>query len=375
MLALLSAAAAATVAESETVVQVRHDFLGQRQLPASEYLRVRSEHHGVAVSGYAGLSWSGEIDPDLYLLNASSQATWGSWEVGRQLVRGPLRPMSLDGAQLSWTRGGLQFSGWGGLARHHDLDDLADGEAMARLEARVVKGPARLRLGGLAGVESSPHADGELWLGGDRAGVRALVVTGPEAPVQWARVALESSLTPGVRASIHAQHREALDPDSLFGEAITAAFAPEGVDQVGGSVRLRGARRSTLWTSYALTSHSEDEVRQWGHLVDVAWLPGRARLWTVAPAYAFRSGPGGVFHALSARATLSLSDARSLHATAAVVPYRKLHEPWDTVLTGGLEVHSELTERLRVQAGVEAASDATHRFDLRGNAGLVVSLP
>ena len=136
MLALLGAAAAATVAESETVVQVRHDFLGQRQLPASEYLRVHSEHHGVAVSGYAGLSWDGDVDPDPYLLNASSQARWGSWEVGRQLVRGPLRPMSLDGAQLSWTRGGLQLSGWGGLARHTHCGLRGNALAMRRPQLR-----------------------------------------------------------------------------------------------------------------------------------------------------------------------------------------------------------------------------------------------
>lgn len=383
-LLLLPAALAAPHLESETVVQVRHDLFGSQLVPAATYLRLHQEEGPLRIEGYAGLDWTGGLhqptDADIYLLQAGMEKGDARWTLGRQQVNAVVRPWSIDGARGAWQSGPWTLEGWAGIARHQDLDDLRDGTGVARVEGRRAKGPLRLRLGALTEAESGHdlnlHGDIEAWY--QPAGVsmrpaaRVLVMGGRDAPLEWGRVELGASPVPRLRATMHLQHREALDPSSMFGEAITNTFAPEGVDELGGTLRLSDASWAAWSASYALVATTEQDQRRWGHAADLAYSPGRSDSpWRVSPAWRYRSGPGGVFHALYATTTFSPSDSSQLALRTAVVPYHKLHQPWDTALSAGLQGQQSLGQ-VRLQLGLDVASDASYRLDVRASAALIV---
>ena len=90
------------------------------------------------------------------------------------------------------------------------------------------------------------------------------------------------------------------------------------------------------------------------------------------PSYRFLSGSGGVYHAVIGVLSRSLSDATQMHLNGAVVPYRKMHEPWDTAFSLGSDVSRSWGDRFALRAGIETARDADFALDVRGTIQLVV---
>ena len=117
-------------------------------------------------------------------------------------------------------------------------------------------------------------------------------------------------------------------------------------------------------------------MEQFGHGVDVVWLPPRTdRPARLLPAYRFRNGPGGVFHAFSSALEVDLGDTDDAVFRAAYVPHRKLAESWDEVVDGGAELRHWFGPQTGLSAGVDVASDALYALDVRGTAVLVVGVP
>ena len=356
-MSLLLALAMAGSVESETVVQVRQDLFGQPQVPVGQYLRVVEQVGPLAVQGYAGLEWMAGGQADLYTLSLSGSQGPASWSAGRLMAPAVLRPWLLDGARAELRFGAFRLGAWGGLARHLGTTGLPS----ARAEVGWSGGPVTLRTGGMVQA-GSLHGDAELWLVG--AGLRSpslrLLWVGGDEAVDWGRVELEVRPMGRLRTTVHAQHREAVDPQALFGEALTATLAPGGVDELGGSLKLSSSSWASWHGSYALLATGGllqplDEVG-WGHAVDLRYQPAPSTVW-VSPAYRFRSGPGGVFHALYAVSELG-NETRRLRLQAGVVPYHKLREPWDTALTASLQVEQTVrSSTLRVGADVAPSYD------------------
>lgn len=390
LLLLLAVPAHALELQSETVAQIRHDFFGQPIVPLYQYLRLSQDQGGVRIDGYGSLAWSSGLDnsadPDLYQLSATSSESWGTWQVGRQQAVSVIRPWTFDGAHVVLHPAeGLQVGAWGGWSRHQDLDDLADGAGIGRLEARWFKGPFATRLGvvGQAEPGSTPtmEEDIELWFTPRSAplspAARALVVAGqPGDPLQWARLELSASPISRLRTTVHAQTRTAIDPTALLGEAIIETFAPDGVDEFGGSLRVSDAHWAAFSSSYALVRYTQQDTTMWGHSVDISYQPGaRNATLRVVPGYSFRAGPGGMYHALRATGEVDLDDATAVSLQAAVVPYRKLHDPWATAVTTGLDLDRDLGRLVHVQGGVDVVADALYKIDLRGTLALTVVAP
>ena len=368
----LGSLALAGTAEAESVAQLRLDLFGQPQVPMGQYLRVHEQHRGMELQGYAGLEWVTGVggEADLYLLQLSDEGVRGAWSLGRLVASSPVRPQVVDGALVSTQRGSLSLSAWGGMARHQGYDDLRAGLPTARAELGWAGGPLRVRSGAM--VQGSLHADVEAWvLGpGQRAPSLRVLWMGGQEPVEWARLEVGARPWSRLRATAHMQHRQALDPTALFGESLTATLAPDGVDEVGGSLRWSSPTWASWSASYALLASGGLGQDSWGHAVDLGYEPGRGEL-PLAPAYRYRSGPGGVFHALYAVSDLDLGKRRDLRVQAGVVPYHKLHEPWDTALTASLQLHQRLGRATQREGG-DVASRQDRRVDPRLTLALVV---
>ena len=371
MIAWVGAALAGS-AESETLAQVRHDFFGERQVPVATTLRLVED--GAYADLQAALRLDHAADLDLHVVSASSRRHWGHWGLGRQLVHAPLRPQLIDGARLGWRQGGLSVEAWGGLARHLELDDLREGTPTGRVQAGWASGSVWTRAG--ATVDEELRGDLEVlartaWPG--RPSARALLISAPTQPTALLRAELGASPVPRLRVTAHAQHREPLDGPT--GEALLATFAPEGADEVGLGLRWSNASWSSLAGSYALGRHEEQGQPVLGHAVDLSWTPPRSdRVLRPSPAYRYRSGPGGQFHAVHAAASVSLGDRRELRLHGAVVPYQKLDEPWDTAWVAGLEGRQRW-RRVELRLGAEAAADATFALDVRASGALILRWP
>ena len=370
----IAQALAGPAVESETLAQVRHDLYGDRLYPAVTTLRFHEDN------AYADLQASLRIDHqaelDLFLLGASSSRSWGRWGLGRQLVSTPLRPQVLDGGSLSGSLGRLELGGWAGMLRRFELDDLSEGQPAARAWAGMAMGSTHFR-GGVQ-ADSSVRADVELNHRFELPGqptAHLLAMGSLQQPTTWLQADFGLRPVPKVQLGLHGLHREALDPQAPLGEALLATFAPEGMDELGASVRLVGARWSALWARGSVSTYEVEGQRQYGHGADLVWLPPRTdRALRLSPAWRYRGGPGGSFHALSGSASLQFGPRRALQARAAVVPYQKLDQPWDTALTAGLSAHQSWRWG-QVQLGLEAAHDASYTFDLRGSAGLLLRWP
>jgi hypothetical protein len=81
-----------------------------------------------------------------------------------------------------------------------------------------------------------------------------------------------------------------------------------------------------------------------------------------------------MFHAGYAQALLDVGDDTTLGATGALVPYRKLHDPWALAVAAGLRAGRSFGSHVTITAGADAASDAIYAFDLRANGTLLVTL-
>lgn len=386
MIVLLAPAAWATEAiESETVVQARHDFFGEPYTPLYQYVRVFEEASGVDIAAYAGAEWADGVDepgnPELYLLEASGRVGWARWTVGRQQAVEIFRPSTFDGARLQLSPSdAVSVDAWGGVARHHDLDDLADGAGVGRASVRFQSSTATLRCGlGIDPAGEHPvqeDLEGRIRLGhrGLMPEARALVVLGG-ADLRWSQLALSASVASGVRLTVEGEHRATWDPTDLLGESLVAAFAPTAVDSVGIGMRVSDRTWSAFSIEYAFDSYEQVDERVYGHAVDASYSSGRRRApLRVVPSYRFRAGPGGMFHAGYATALFDLGDDTTLGATGALVPYRKMHDPWATTVAGGLRATQAIGSHVTITAGVDAASDAVYAFDLRANGTLVVTL-
>jgi hypothetical protein len=369
--------------ESETVAQARHDLFGQPIFPAFQYFRSFQRAGPVDIAAYLGGEWAAGLDqpmdPEVYLLEASGSGAWGRWSLGRQQALTLVRPQTFDGARVEvLPNDSLQFEAWAGLARHHDLDDLRDGTAMARAGGRMRAGIARIA-GGVELDEDSDEASADV-----EAGVRAAGDMAPEArglvavagsDLRWARLALSGDLMSGARLTLDGQRRTLWDRSDLLGEALVAPFAESAVDSLGAEVRLSDRRWARWAFRYSFDTYEQVDERVHGHAVDASYAGGATRAaLTVAPAYRFRSGPGGVFHAAYATARLDAADALALGATLGFVPYRKLHDPWATAVAGGLSATADLGGSVALTAGADASSDAVYALDVRGYGVLRVAL-
>lgn len=378
--------------ELDTVAQLRHDYLGQMW----QLVRFDEALGPLSVQGYAGLQWllgyDEGGDTDLYDLNLGGALGPGSWVLGRQQAMAALRSQAFDGGRVSLPLGDhLRMTAWGGLARHQDLDDLRDGAEMARLELGWSGGLLRARAG--AQVETGPQtplvlrqdAEGLLTLGTGprpaRTDVRVVLAeplgddTG-SATLEWARADLSLRPWSMLETSIHAQHREAADPLSLFGDALLDALAGGAVQQVGVGLRYLGARWSSVSARYALLSYGEALGGSLGHKVDLAWQPGRTdSAWRLSPALASRSGPGGQYHALYTRLTWQVADATELTGRTAAIPFKKAEDPWALALAGGLELQQRFAAWGSLLATVDLASDRQRLLDTRGGAVLHLEWP
>ena len=397
LLALVAspARAAEPTAEAETVAQVRHDLFGDSYLPGWEYLRFRKEVHGPVAYGfgldaYLGLAWDEGLDRpmdfDVYTLAAEGEEAWGHWVLGRQQAFAATRPQTFDGARVIWRQSDrVTLGAWAGQGRHQDLDDLADGLPLGRVEATVhdgglvARGGVQLEAGDASVVVVRQDAEARLTLSDvvTAPDVAArLVLAEPDPAVEWARFEAGFHPVSGLRASVHAQHRESVDPNSLFGDKVLEALAGGPVNSAGASVRLSGRDFATLYGNWSLTSYDQKGDEIFGHEVDLAWTPGamtdRVR---VSPGYTYRSGPGGLFHAGSISARVAVRDDTDLSLRGAVVPYRKGRAEWEFVVAGGCEADVELRDWVRVAAAVDAASDALYVLDVRGTAVLTLAVP
>jgi hypothetical protein len=374
--------------ELESVAQLRHDHYGELYVPAWQLMRFEQAAGSVELQGYAGFEWLAGVpfptDTDIYHLSAAGSLGDGRLELGRQRGSGALRSQTFDGASYRHALGErLWTSAWLGMARHQDVDDILDFASVGRAElgwsgdALWLRGGLEMADGPDTELIARQDVEGLLRLGsGARAGrfgARAVVAepieAGGGAVLEWARTDLALRPWSPLELSFHAQHREAADPGSLFGDAIIDALAGGVVQEAGAGLRLIGARWSSLSTRTAVVSYGEGH--DWGYKVDVAWLPGRSDAsLRLGPALSSRTGPGGQFHALSSQLRWSASDATSLAGTAAVVPYRKGEQPWATLVTGGLQLRQRVAGWARLGAMVDLATDGGELFDVRGGATL-----
>jgi len=374
--------------ELETIAQLRHDHFGDLYVPAWQLLRFQQDAGPVDLQGYAGIEWMAGVpaplDPDIYHLSAAGDLAGGAWQVGRQRGAGALRPQTFDGVSYRRAIGDkLQAAASVGMARHQDVDDLLDFATMGRVElgwggdALWLRGGFEMNEGGDTELIARQDLQGLLRLGsGPRAGrfgVRAVVAeplqVDPGTVLEWARTDLAVRPWSPLELSVHAQHRQAADPESLLGDAILDALAGGVVQEAGAGARLLGARWSALSMRYAVVGYGEGN--DWGYRADMAWQPGRSDAAVrISPAFSSRAGPGGQYHAVSSLLRWRASDATALSASLALVPYQKVEQPWATLFTGGLQLQQRVAGFAKLGAMVDVAADGAGLMDVRGGATL-----
>ncbi len=382
----LSGVARAGTVELESVAQLRHDHFGDLYVPAWQLLRFDQQAGPVALEGYAGFEFPvglpTPVDTDIYRLSASGELAGGAWSLGRQRGLGALRAQTFDGLRYGHAIGQrLQAAAWLGVARHQDIDDILDYAELARAElsfagdALWLRGGAELTTGPETPFIARQDLQGLLQLGSGprpgRFGARIVLAEPGDggAVLEWARADLALRPWSPLELSLHAQRREAADPDSLFGDAILDALAGGVVQEAGAGLRLMGARWSALSMRYALVGYGEGH--SWGYRADLAWQPGRGDASLRAyPSLSSRAGPGGQYHALSSILRWRVADATTLAGSLAVVPYQRAEQPWRTLGTAGLQLQQGLGGWARLGAMAELASDGDALLDLRGGATL-----
>jgi hypothetical protein len=381
--------------EIESIAQLRHDLFGDWIVPAWELVRVYDVGARTTLDGYAGLAWpwgfSGRADFDLYQLSLSGGSDRFRWSAGRFQALGSIRPQTVDGGSTTFSLSdGLDLEVWGGVARHQDLDDLLDGDGIARADLLyhaerfssrtgvqaeygettplVVRADVQTRLQGSSALQ--PHTDLRLALA-DRPAVDL-----KGAQIEWAR--LEAGLQPlaGLDTTVSVQRRSAADPNALFGDAILEALSGGSVDQAGGEVRIMGPRWAVFSTSYAFLIYHRETGSMSGHAVDASWTSayGQGKM-RFTPSYAFRSGPGGSYHALYATEDLDLGDFTQLGFEEGVVPFVKTGTSWQLAASAGTEIERKFGDWVRAHASADVATGITPAPDIRVGLGLVVSLP
>lgn len=394
MIALLLIASALaqpvpTIAESETIAQLRHDLLGERLLPIYEYIRFDSQTGNTQFVGYAALETLIEPEPpadvDLYALYARRKVADGEWVLGRQQATTLLRRQTFDGGRFWWRpTGRFALEAWGGVARHQGLDDLLDGTGIARISANYGQGPLLVR-GGVqleAGPETSFIArqdlQARLMLGGGNPTVveGLLSVAEPGFVPEWARLEVRTPRVWITDFTVHAQHREVADPRSLFGDAILQDLVGGPVDEVGVGIRAHGARWARLSATARLLAYdlAGSDEPSLGQAIDLQYVQPLGAPVRLTPRYTFRTGPGGVYHALYAMTDTDLSDRARVRGWGAVAPYRKHDDPWGWTTAVGAEGEYAITGGTSLRLFGEVASDVVFKIDTRIGAALTVAL-
>ena len=372
ILLLVQQAMAQSERLSETIVEVRHDLYGERMIAGWQVVSIAEHHHGASIHAMAALdALSGvdeRLDPDLYLLSARIPWRGTRWTVGRQRAVGALRPVTLDGARVEVVFPHATLEAWGGIARHQDLDDLADGTTIGRMRGTFGGRRWNLALGGELQSEVAllPRADAEArvhlgktrWTGGAVAGWDESVI------LEHGRFGVAARLG-RLDAELHGAHREATLPGNLLDDRILASFAPDGTDEVGVGGRWINSGWSSMSARYALQTYLLLDERLWGHAVDLGWDPGPTTTLQFLPAFRFRASPGGILYAfwLVSRAPLGRFD---VEARGAVVPFRAGRSTWDVAAHLGADLGRSFGP-IRITTGFDSASDAHYHLDLRGH--------
>ena len=378
-------------AESETMAQIRHDLFGATFVPFYQYIRFDSQSGNTQFVGYAGIGAVSGLDHppnvDLYTLHAQRKAGRGEWVLGRQQASTLQRRQTFDGARYWWRPNGhVALDAWGGVARHFDLDDFRDGTGIGRIAMNLRGGPMLVRAG--AQVEAGKdtpfiaredlQARATLGKGVDAPVLEGLIsIAEPDFTVEWGRVEVRVPVGGRVDLGLHGQHREAANPNALFGDAILATLAGGGVNEAGVSVIAYGPQWARFSGTYRLVDYTGPTAGQGlGHEIDLAYMPGRTgKSYRITPSYSFRSGPNGAYHAFYVVADDRLDDGTRVQARAAVVPFQKGHDRWRVAVDGGLEGSRDLTPGTSLRASLDAATDGTFKVDLRLGAAITVRLP
>lgn len=324
----------------------------------------------VRLEGYGELGWPAGVDqplvPELFVLAADGRTGQVDWTLGRQRLDLPVYGRMLDGGRVGWTpAAGARLEAWAGQARHVGLDGLTSGAPVGRFAATLSRGGASATAAAWAegGEDPAIHPDLRLrWRGAGRlapdvAAVGALAVA-DRTIVERARI--EAGLRPmgGVRATLHAEHREALE--SELGPSILAALAPDGTNELGAGFGWTSTRRSKLWIEGGVQVWPAPGGDDLGLVGTVSWRPTCATgTWCLYPTFRGASGPGGLYDAVGATLKVPTPDVVRLGFDGMVVPYRKPHRAWDTAasLRTTLEIHPE-DSAITALLGGEIAHDA-----------------
>ncbi|MES2639460.1 MAG: hypothetical protein V4850_08240 [Myxococcota bacterium] len=377
--------AAAPEAVTTTVVQARPDTLGAPFVAAWQSASGTWDLGGARLEGYGEVGWPAGVDspvvPEIYVLTADGGAARIDWTLGRQRIELPTWGRLLDGGRFAWSPSDVvRLEVWAGQARHVGLDGLTSGAPLARVAATVSAGDWF----GVAGVwaEAGPkltkggalHPDLRLrWrstnvpLRPDITALGSLGIAGGATVVERARVEVMVRPAAGVRARLHAEHRQSAHGAAPLGPAILTTFAPDGADELGVGLGRSDARRAELWASVAMQTWKAGADRELGARAEVVWRPTcSAESWCVSPAWHGVTGPGGVYQSFGASTALPVPEPLFLTVNAAVIPYRKPHSPWDTALVLGATAEVRPTTSFwSLSVGGEVARDAIAPVDPR----------
>ncbi len=386
MIALLvSLAAGAEVqAVSTTVVQARPDMLGDVFVPLRQSLWGQGQFGGVAIEGYGDLAWSAGVDrevlPEMYVLAADGGGATVDWTVGRHRIDLPTFGRMLDGGRIGWSPNDVvRVEAWAGHARHVGLDGFASGAPLVRAAASYRRQRFSSTLGAWAelGDAANVHTDLRARWQDVRSRVRpdvavlGSVALGGDEPA-FERLRFDAGLRPvsGVDVRVWGEHREVAAPVSALGQSILAAFAPDGVDELGAGVGFTDTRRDQLWVEGGVQSWiaAADEDPSTGFTGQVSWRPTcGASTWCLSPGWRAASGPGGVYHAVSANLAVPTPHPVALAVHGVVVPFRKPFLAWDTAVAVGATVGLEPAEAVwSLRLGGEVARDTTATVSPRG---------
>ena len=378
---LIGIAMAAPQVQSETVVEIRHDLFGQPIVPVFQYLRLTEDEGPVSVDGYLGLeaaSDGGSEHPRIYAFNAAGNWRGSDWRVGTQTVLLPSHPQTMDGGRLAvpLAPGAGEVTMILGNARRHDLDDLAAGVGLGRLEWRVDHAQWAARAGVQTEVGAGPvvgRQDLELRAGNPRQGqVAALVAIAEPGPgLEWGRIEARTWMESRVEVTGWVERRETI-VETLLADDILGRFSESPVDEVGGRLRLVDARRNSVAASYGIGRYTPVDVAATTHRFDVEWRSSRPTI--PRPAWRFRTGPGGEYHAVSVQSVAPLLDDLALVWRGAAIPYRRGSDVWRLAGTAGGDLVGPLGHIGRLAVGADAASDAVWAIDLRAHVALTLGV-
>ncbi len=369
---------------SETVAQLRRNFLGNPEMPFFQYFYVDAGERddSVGVQAYLGLDHAfgtAEGDVDLYLLDVHFRDPSGRLQItaGRLMARFPSRISAMDGVRadlLPFEH--LALRTYVGAGRHLDLDDFRDGEFVAGASVALV-GVKPFAAG--IGIHVARGA-GEA----ARAIVEADVLARPSArwaPRPYGRLQLSPEVRqvrlvrggmrvnpiPWASLDLHGGYRRSTDFSALFGEQILGTLASDGIVEAGADAAVSPGAGVRVAAGYAYHGYPLPAGgAAAGHSVNLRVVTPLSERIALSERYAFRAGPGGRYHAVGLAGAAALHPRLDLDLTAALAPYQKGIDPWGLAVHTYLDLTYRPVEPLAIRAGVDVGSDAEYHVDLRG---------